>query len=90
RLYGVDHWLTTLPGLTLFRHFPGQLVAHSTEWTTSSQLFRAFDPFSTLPQVASGPLKRVDHWLTPHYILRNFGLDLSVKVALSRPDIGTV
>ena len=27
---------------------------------------------------------------SPHYILRNFGLVLAVKVALSRPDIGTV
>ena len=76
--------------LTHFRHFLGQLVAHSTEWTTGSRLFLAFDPFSALSQAASGPLDGVDHWLTSHYILRNFGLVLAVKVALSRPGIGTV
>jgi len=43
--------------------FFGELVVHSTEWTTGSQLFRAFDPVSALSRAASGPLDGVDHWL---------------------------
>ena len=65
-------------------------MVHSAEWTTGSQLFLAFDLVSALSRGASGPLDGVDHWLPPHYILRNFSLVLAVKVALSRPDIGTV
>ena len=42
-----------------------ELVVHSTEWSTGSYLFRAFDSVSAPSQGASGPLSKVDHWLTP-------------------------
>ena len=38
-------------------------MVHSTEWTTGSRLFGAFDPVSGTFQGASGPLERVVHWL---------------------------
>ena len=41
-------------------------MVHSTEWTTGSRLFGAFDPVSALFPGASGPLGGVDHWLTPY------------------------
>ena len=50
--------------LTQFPPFSRELVVHSTEWSTGSRLFGAFDPVSALFQGASGPLERVDHWLT--------------------------
>ena len=50
--------------LTLFQPFHEELVVHSLKWTTSSRLFLAFDPVSALSQGASGPLDKVDHWLT--------------------------
>ena len=61
----VGDWGVAFSGfLTQFPHFSGQLVVHSAEGTTGSQLFLAFDPVSTLPQAASGLLDGVDHWLT--------------------------
>ena len=39
-------------------------MVHSPEWTTGSQLFRAFALISAPSQGASGPLSRVGHWLT--------------------------
>ena len=50
--------------LTQFPHFPRELVVHSTEWSTGSRLFGAFGLVSALFQGASGPLSKVDHWLT--------------------------
>ena len=50
--------------LTRFPHFPEELVVHSKEWTTGSHLFGAFDLVSATFRGASGPLERVDHWLT--------------------------
>lgn len=48
----------------LFWGFLGEPVVHSAEWTTGSHLFRAFDSVLELFRGASGPLQRVDHWLT--------------------------
>ena len=52
------------PGLSPFQGFRPELVVHSTEWATGSQLLTLFAPFSGLPSRASGPLGKVDHWLT--------------------------
>ena len=52
------------PYLRLFPQLLPQLVVHSPKWTTSSQLFSLFTSFSTASALASGPLRRVDHWLT--------------------------
>ena len=41
-----------------------ELVVHSPEWSTGSRLFQAFDSVSAPSLGASGPLSRVDHWLT--------------------------
>ena len=38
-------------------------MVHSTEWTTGSRLFGAFDQVSALFPEASGPLDGVVHWL---------------------------
>ena len=51
------------PVLRLFPQFPAELVVHSTEWTTSSQLLPRFAPLSQVSDRASGPLSGVDHWL---------------------------
>ena len=40
-------------------------VVHSSKWTTGSRLFGVFTGFPPFSQVASGPLFKVDHWLTP-------------------------
>ena len=60
--------LASSPLAHAFRHIsgtfyllPAQLVVHSKEWTTGSQLFRASDPVSALSRAASGPLGRVGH-----------------------------
>ena len=50
--------------LSPFQGFLAELVVHSTEWTTGSQLLTRFTPFSGLLTRASGPLGKVDHWLT--------------------------
>ena len=50
--------------LTQFRPLPRELVVHSSKWTTGSRLFQAFDLVSASSRGASGPLARVDHWLT--------------------------
>ena len=52
-----------LPGFCTFPAFPAQPVVHSMEWTTGSRLPARFRPFPGLAIRASGPLKRVDHWL---------------------------
>ena len=57
-------------------------MVHSTEWTTGSQLFRAFDPVSASSPGASGPLARVDHWLAA---FRAFGLVAALFRGASGP-----
>ena len=60
----VGDWSVTFSGLlTWLLPFSGELVVHSTEWTTGSRLFLAFGPVSELFRAASGPLDGVDHWL---------------------------
>ena len=62
--------LASSPLAHAFRHIsgtfyllPAQLVVHSKEWTTSSQLSPRFRPFPPVSHPASGPLFGVDHWL---------------------------
>ena len=50
-------------------------MVHSPEWTTGYHVIETFTLFSGLIYGASGPLRRVDHWL-----LRNQAF-LSVSVA---------
>ena len=50
-------------GLCPFLGFCPELVVHSTEWATSSQLLTQFEPFFRLSRRASGPLVGVGHWL---------------------------
>ena len=45
-----------------FGWFLGELVVHSTEWTTGAALFLVFALVSDDFRGASGPLDRVDHW----------------------------
>ena len=40
-------------------------MVHFPKWTTSSRNFGAIARFSAISRVASGPLSKVDHWLTP-------------------------
>ena len=48
--------LSFCPDLGQFPQFLAELVVHSTEWTTGSQLLPWFEPFSRLSGRASGPL----------------------------------
>ena len=57
-------------------------MVHSTEWTTGSRLFGAFDLVSALFQGASGPLDGVVHWLTT---FRAFGLVSALFPGASGP-----
>ena len=59
----VDHWLLAFALVCPFPQFLTELVVHSTEWTTGSQLLPRFAPFSPVSDRASGPLDGVDHWL---------------------------
>ena len=68
--------------LTQFRPFSQELVVHSKEWTTGSRLFGAFGLVSALFQGASGPLSKVDHWLTT---FRAFGLVSALSRGASGP-----
>ena len=45
-----------------FGWFLGELVVHSTEWTTGAALFLVFALVSDDFRGASGPLDGVDHW----------------------------
>ena len=52
-----DFWFAPCFGWLL-----GELVVHSTEWTTGSALFLVFGLFLAFSRGASGPLDGVDHW----------------------------
>ena len=59
------YWIATFSGLlNWLLPCSQELVVHSTKWTTGSHLFPAFDLVSVLSRGASGPLSKVDHWLT--------------------------
>ena len=62
-------------------------MVHSTEWTTGSRLFGAFDLVSALSQGASGPLNGVVHWLAT---FRAFGLVSALSRGASGPLNGVV
>ena len=52
-----DFWI-----VACFVWFFGELVVHSTEWTTGAALFLVFALVSDDFRGASGPLGGVDHW----------------------------
>ena len=51
-------------GTVALLEFLPEPVVHSTKWTTGSWLLPWFEPFSPVSARASGPLYKVDHWLS--------------------------
>ena len=68
-----------------FGRFLGELVVHSTEWTTGAGLFLVFGLVLAFSRDASGPLDGVVHWLgTLHRFWLGFGGCLESFLLLRR------